>query len=94
MNLDRWAKTLDFWRGHKRAYQLTFNSPVGNDVMIDLAKFCYADRSTFDADPRIHAALEGRREVWLRIQHHLNLSSEQLAALYSGNRALTQDTSK
>ena len=33
---------------------------------------------------RLHAVAEGRREVWLRIQAYLNLSSEQLAAVHQG----------
>ena len=68
------------------AYVQTFNPElVANRVVLaDLAKFCRADRSTFHADPRVHAALEGRREVWLRIQEHLNLTPEQLAQLYGG----------
>jgi len=28
--------------------------------------------------------LEGRREVWLRIQQQMNLSTEDLIALYNG----------
>lgn len=88
------SKTIDFLRGRKRSYQLVFSSPAGNDVLVDLAKFCRAAETTFDPDPRIHAAMEGRREVWLRITQHLNLSSEQLYQLYSGNRALKQDNSQ
>jgi hypothetical protein len=37
--------------------------------------------------------LEGRREVWLRIQQHLNLTTEQLFQLYGGQRSPTKDTS-
>lgn len=91
---DAWGRTIDFLRSRKRAYQLTFNSPVGRDVLIDLFKFCRMNETCFHADPRIHAVLEGRREVALRIQQHLHLSSEQLMALYAGQNALTQDDSK
>lgn len=77
-------RTLDYLRGRKRAYQLAFHTPAGAEVLVDLAKFCRAGTSTFDADPRVHAALEGRREVFLRITEHLSLTSEQLYALYSG----------
>ena len=86
-------RALDFLRRRKGAYQRVFSSPAGNDVLIDLAQFCRANVTTFDPDPRIHAAMEGRREVWLRITQHLNLSSEQLYKLYNGNRALKQDNS-
>ena len=68
------------------AYLKTFD-PKGvqsGAVLKDLARFCRAHESTFDADPRAHALAEGRREVWLRIQNHLKLSPEQLWSLYSG----------
>jgi len=52
-------------------------------VLADLAKFCRADRSTFHTDPRLHAVMEGRREVFLRITHHLNLSTDELWHLYT-----------
>lgn len=47
-------------------------------VLADLRKFCRADESCFDADPRKHAILEGRREVWLRIQQHLRLTERDI----------------
>lgn len=62
----------------QRNYQTVFKGPVGEKVLQDLAEFCRANTSTFHADPRLHAVLEGRREVWLRIQEHLQLDSEQL----------------
>jgi hypothetical protein len=82
--IKEYGATLDFLRHRKRSYQLAMMSPAGQDVLRDLAKFCRADRSCFDADPRLHAVAEGRREVWLRIQQHLNLSSEELFVLYGG----------
>lgn len=65
-----------------------FDNANALTVLSDLEKFCRANTSTFHADPRCEARLDGRREVWLRIQHHLRLSPEQLWKLYSGN--LTQ----
>ena len=35
-------------------------------------------------DARVHAVAEGRREVWLRIAQHLNLSEENLWRAYGG----------
>ncbi len=61
----------------KKAYQSLHE--VG---MADLAKFCRANETCFDPDPRIHAVLEGRREVYLRIKNHRDLSPEELAVLY------------
>lgn len=78
--------TYDFLRRRKVDYQLAFKSPAGQAVLIDLAKFCRADESCWHDDPRLHAVLEGRREVWLRIQRHLNLTPDQLYALYAGHQ--------
>ncbi len=61
----------------KRAYQIAFNAKNGI-LLDDMARFCRADRSCFDPDPRIHALLEGRREVYLRIREHLDLTVEEL----------------
>lgn len=50
---------------------------------MDLVRFCRAAESC--VVPRDHdrtLVLEGRREVFLRITQHMNLSSEQLFALY------------
>lgn len=77
-------RTIEFLRRRSRGYGQTFMTGPGNIVLQDLAKFCRANETTFDADPRIHAVLEGRREVWLRIQQHLNLSPSQLYTLYNG----------
>lgn len=54
----------------------------GDIVLADLAKFCRAGQSTFHPDPRVHALLEGRKEVWTRIVNHLNLSDEDLFEIY------------
>lgn len=67
----------------KLAYVRTFMNPPGQEVLEDLARFCRANESCFHADPRAHAVLEGRREVWLRIQRHLRLTDEQLFALHT-----------
>ncbi len=64
----------------KLAFSQTFNLESQSVIAVleDLAAFCRAHETAFNPDPRIHAALEGRREVWLRIQNHLHLTSEQL----------------
>ena len=72
----------------KRHYGHTFLGPAGQETLSDLATFCRGHESCWHPDPRIHAVAEGRREVWLRIEHHLNLSVEQLYVLYNGGRFL------
>jgi hypothetical protein len=59
-------------------------------VLADLAKFCRAHDSTGHPDAHVAARLDGRREVWLRIQHHLKLSNDELWGLY-GNKHITKE---
>ena len=68
----------DWLVSRRHAYIQTFDNPYGEKVLKDLAGFCRAKSSTFNKDPRHHALLEGRREVWLRISAHLNLTEEEL----------------
>lgn len=72
----------EFLSTRRTAYVRTFNNPPGQEVLVDLARFCRAHDSTFHVDARAHAVAEGRREVFLRIQKHLQLTDEQLWALY------------
>lgn len=73
-----------FLQSRRQAYRLVFggHSPHQRAVLQDLHKFCRAGKSTFHADPRVAANLDGRREVWLRIAEHLNLTEDQLYNLY------------
>lgn len=66
------------------AYGFTFNKADKSNyaVLVDLAKFCRANETTYMKDERLSAVLEGRREVWLRIQNYLNLSSDELLDLH------------
>jgi hypothetical protein len=79
-------KKRAFLGRRKRAYRMVFDSPVGKTVLADLAQFCRANETTFRDDERQHALLEGRRETWLRIAHHLNLTDEELWQLYDGRK--------
>lgn len=80
-----WTRLVfPWWKRARRAIRTVFSQPAGQAVLIDLAQFCRANEPCWDADPRKHAVLEGRREVWLRIQQHLNLSEQQLVSLYTG----------
>jgi len=67
----------------KRVYQLAFTSPAGEMVLEDLTRFCRGDDTCWRVDPREHALLEGRREVYLRIKRHLDLTTEQLLEIYA-----------
>jgi len=73
---------LQFLRARAHAYRVTFSGPRAELVLADLARFCRATESTFHPDPRVHAVAEGRREVWLRIQHHLKMTDDDLWKRY------------
>jgi len=61
-----------------RAYQLTFNSPAGQAVLLDLVSFC---KFRVPIDNQVD---EGKRQVALRIMNLSLLSPEQLQAAYRG----------
>ena len=67
------------------AYNSVFDkqNQYTNDVLKDLAKFCRFHTSTFHADARVAAQLDGRREVFLRIIEHLQLSFDELYRLHT-----------
>lgn len=76
------AKARAFLFNRRNAYLTAFAGRAGERVLADLAAFCRAHESTFHADPRVAAMLDGRREVWNRIAHHLHLSDDKLWQLY------------
>ena len=73
----------DFLVTRGQAYRQTFNGIYGERVLIDLARFCRANESTFNPDARAEGVLQGRREVWLRISKHLNLTEDELQAYFN-----------
>lgn len=77
-------KAKQFLFARRYQYRRTFECPPGQAVLADLAAFCRAGESTFHENQFAAARLDGRREVWLRISHHLNLSERQLWDLYDG----------
>lgn len=74
---------IEFWRKKGAAYRTTFGAPFAGPVLRDLADFCHAFKTTESPDnERLSALREGRRQVFLRITHFMNLTPEQLSALY------------
>lgn len=65
------------------AYKQTFKSgESAKFVLADLAKFCHANSTTHVVgDTHGSAQLEGRRQVYLRIQQLAGLSDEDLQTL-------------
>jgi hypothetical protein len=71
-----------FLRYRQAAYRKTFENPEGRKVLADLRRFCRATVPTADIN-NVQATylLEGRREVWLRIMAHLQLTDEDVYKL-------------
>lgn len=70
----------------KNTYQKTFNCPLGKEVLADLKRFCYAVVPTADVEnPYVTYLREGRREVWLRIMSHLQLTDDDVYSLFEDN---------
>lgn len=78
-------KVKDYLGLRQQNYQITFAGEQAQAVLADLARFCRANESTFHPDPYIRCQLDGRREVWLRIEQHLKLSPDQLWKIYGRN---------
>lgn len=75
---------LVLWRS--RAYRNTFNNPEGKKVLADLRRFCRATLPSADVNNvQTTYLLEGRREVWLRILSHLNMTDEDIMNLVEPN---------
>ena len=62
----------------RQAYISTFSGEVPKVVLADLARFCRANESTAHPNPDMWKQLEGRRQVWLRIQQHLQLTEDEI----------------
>jgi len=79
----------DFLRTRRQAYRRVFHGDDGNvsisggKVLDDLARFCHAHDSAFHKDERATLIMLGRQEVWLRIQHQLQMTDQQLWDFYA-----------
>lgn len=79
---DLFDRAKQFLMGRQTAYRVVFDGPRAEEVLADLAKFCRANETIFNTDAGVERVLVGRREVWLRIQHHLKLTPDELWKLY------------
>jgi hypothetical protein len=65
--------------------QISGYRAVPDTVIADLMEFCGAvDEAPKSGDPFIQGRAAGRRDVWLRIQHHRHLREHELYALMKG----------
>jgi hypothetical protein len=77
-------KLLEILGDRQRAYQLAFKDVAGEAVLADLAVFCReAETCLIPGDRDRTYALEGRREVILRIRDHLKLTTTELLEKYT-----------
>ena len=89
---------IDAAAQYQAAYKLTFGSQSGQTVLRDLTSFCRGTETCVVAEKGqpidVHRSLilEGRREVFLRIQRAMNLTPEQLIALVTGQRLRLGET--
>lgn len=82
---ERQSKIKSLFLKKSLAYNRVFDkeNQFTKDVLFDLAKFCRAHDTCFHKDPRMSDILEGRREVWLRIQQYLNLDIDEIYKLHN-----------
>ena len=58
-----------------QAYREAFSGERASEVLADLERFCHANSTTHvEGDSHGTAQLEGRRQVWLRIQGYRALN--------------------
>lgn len=95
MIAELYERGLELLRNRSSSYRAVFlgHGTATDEVLKDLARFCRAHESTFHYEHSMSDRLDGRREVWIRIAHHLNLSEEQLWSIY-GNRSITDTEPK
>ena len=67
----------------RRRIKADYQIGIGPEALKDLASFCFAYETTFhlSQNARTQAMLEGRRQVWMRIEQHLKLSPEDLVLI-------------
>lgn len=68
-----------------RAYRTVFNSPAGQEVLLDLAPFCFSNKScAVPGNSDQTFVYLGRNEVFRRIQTLMHMTPDQLAAINRG----------
>ncbi|MCK5133506.1 MAG: hypothetical protein KAR40_15305 [Candidatus Sabulitectum sp.] len=77
------------YRSLSAAFKRVFGEgqPLPDDagrIRVFLARFCRADTSTFDKDARVHALLEGRREVYQLVYDLVGMREDDIVRKYEG----------
>lgn len=83
---EAYMRLVDGLRERKKGYHA-----IPQVVRTDLARFCRAfDSCVVPGDRDRTLLLEGRREVWIRMAQHWNLTADELAVIYRATVAPTQ----
>ena len=78
-------EALKYFSEWKAAYQAVFGENARKSpAFIDLAKFCHARETCVVVGDRDQSlVMEGRRQVYLRLMNFVELTPEELVALYT-----------
>jgi hypothetical protein len=80
-------RAQQYLRDRRDAYRRYFSGTGGPGdrrlVMEDLRRFCRGGETAWDEDPRRHALLTGRQEVYQRIIDHLELEFDDMWMRYN-----------
>lgn len=91
MTADKFRSRLGRWftvPEIKQAYVLTDANAM---ALQDLAEFCHAnDPAPRDSDLFLQGRAAGRRDVFLHIAEHLQLTEDELTAVYRGRSLPTR----
>lgn len=81
------ARQQEYLRSRIGSYVRVFsNKAIAGDakiVLADLKRFCRGGQTPWDPDPRVHALLTGRAEVFTRINQHITMTFDELWELYN-----------
>lgn len=77
-----YSKILNRFKRKNKVYKNVFNTPSGEEVLRDLAKFCGQNSSTYvSGDSHASAYREGMRRVFLRIQNFIEMDEQDMSKL-------------
>ena len=80
----------------RAAYREVFgaNTEFVNRILTDLKRFCRMDESTFSPDQRVHAFLEGRKDVYYRMMRYLHSTEEEILNYHRRGNGRTDNTDR
>ncbi|MBA5724581.1 hypothetical protein [Candidatus Liberibacter sp.] len=77
------AEKIRLFCKRKSNFQTWLKRPEATECLSYLANFCSANRSTWRSDPHEASVMEGRRQVFLFLLHHMaDTPAEKEAEIY------------